>query len=204
METQTKTPEPTNETNAAVIAAPINIDMEQQTKPPEQPTPTQTTATAPPTLAAVKSVAAPPAVYNQNTANAVVPVDKVCHESADGQFQVKQLVKTAQRYPQSKYPCVVLSVKPVEHTRVRQLPGGYVELMPTHPEVDAVVDAMNEAAMAAGKGKLYEVLQRVPPKPGARKEAWKRRNEERVAAKQSSRKKPRWLWIKQMHKRCFN
>jgi hypothetical protein len=39
-----------------------------------------------------------------------------------------------------------------------------------------LVDVANRIALATGKGKLFEVLQRVPPKDPARKEMWDRIN----------------------------
>ena len=121
-----------------------------------------------------------PVAYNQNTASAVIPIDKTCYESDDGQFRVDQLVKNAAKYPPSPYPCIVLRVRTQDHTRVRQLDHGYVEIMPTFKEMEELVDACNNAALASGKGKLYEVLQRVPEKTAAHKQHWKQWNEARI------------------------
>jgi hypothetical protein len=113
-------------------------------------------------------------------ATAVAPIDKVCFESDDGQIIISQLVKTAHKFPPHNYPCVVLAAKPADHTRVRRVGGGYIEIMPSFLEMEELVDAMNNVALASGKGKLYDILQRVPEKPRERKERWKQRNEMRV------------------------
>lgn len=139
----------------------------------------------------------PPAKYDQNIADAIVPIDKVCYESADGLVRIEQLVVGAAKFPPSPYPCIVLAAKPVKSARVRNIDGGYVEVMPTFREMEALVDAMNEAALASGKGKLYEVLQRVPEKSEARKRKWRAFNEARLAKK----RKPGNRWRgKKKHK----
>jgi hypothetical protein len=121
-----------------------------------------------------------PVTYNQNTASAVIPIDKTCYESDDGQFRVDQLVNNAAKYPPSPYPCIVVRVRTQNHTRVRQLDEDQVEIMPTYKEMEALVDACNNAALASGKGKLYEVLQRVPEKTREHKQRWKQWNEARI------------------------
>jgi hypothetical protein len=126
-------------------------------------------------------------------ATAVPPTDKVCYESPDGQFLVEQLVKKAAKYPPSNYPCVVLKVKAKDHTRVRNI-GDYVEIMPTYKEVEELATALNEAALAAGKGKLYTILQKIPEKSKAHKARWRDFNERRI----NSRHKP---WQHRNH-RC--
>ena len=68
----------------------------------------------------------------------------------------------------------------VRHERVRRLPDGGLELMLTYEECENLITYLNEAAKMAGKGELYQILQRVPPKTRAHKEKWKRRNEERL------------------------
>lgn len=130
-------------------------------------------------------------------ADAVTPIDKICYESEDQQIVISQLVKGAKKFPPSNYPCVVLAVKPVEHTRVRRIAGEYVEIMPSFREMEELVDAMNHAALASGKGKLYDILQRVPEKPHARKQHWKQRNEIRV---QKQLKSGSWQGKKSWHK----
>jgi hypothetical protein len=55
-----------------------------------------------------------------------------------------------------------------------------VEIMPTFAEMEALVDGMNAAATASGKGQLYQILQRVPEKTAAHKAKWKRFNEARL------------------------
>ena len=52
--------------------------------------------------------------------------------------------------------------------------------MPTYAEMKALIDGMNSAGMASGKGKLYDVLQCVPEKTEAHKAKWRRFNEARV------------------------
>ena len=53
----------------------------------------------------------------------------------------------AQKFPPSNYLCVVLAVKPADHTRVRKK-GDYVEIMPSFLEMEELVVAMNNAALA--------------------------------------------------------
>jgi len=133
--------------------------------------------TAPPEPAVNQPKPAPP--YAHDVADAREPVDETLYESADGQFKVRQLVQTAERYPPSKYRCIVLECKPEQHTRIRHIDGGRLEIMPTFAEMEALIDAMNSAATASGKGKLYEVLQRVPEKTAAHKARWRRFNQAR-------------------------
>lgn len=129
-------------------------------------------------------------------ATAVPPTDKVCYESPDGQFVVEQLVRKAAKYPPSNYPCIVLKVKVKDHTRVRNN-GEYVEIMPAYKEMEELVDAMNEAALAAGKGKLYNIIQRIPEKSKEHKERWREFNERRINGRQQGRKP----WARRNH-RC--
>lgn len=121
---------------------------------------------------------APPDAHT--VADTVEPMDETVYESEDGQFKVRQLVLTAKKYPPSKYPCIVLRCKPRQHTRIRQIDGDAVEIMPSNAEVEALIDAMNSAAVASGKGRLYQILQRVPGKSAAHKARWRRYNEARV------------------------
>ncbi len=50
------------------------------------------------------------------------------------------------RYPRHDYECVLLVLKPREGTRVRVLPTGTVEFMPSWDEVKALVTAMDPEA----------------------------------------------------------
>ena len=133
----------------------------------------------------------------------MIPVDKICYESDDRQFRVEQKVQSTAKYPPSPYPCIVMQFFPQDHTRIRRLDGGGVEVMLTNYETDQLVDAMNGAASASGKGKLYDVLQRVPEKTHEHKQRWKKWNEERLGV----RPKPgKWWWGKRRYhsKRCNN
>ena len=143
------------------------------TKKPSNTNHDMTKATAP-------ANSASPA-YSQNTADSIKPIDKVCFVSDDGQIVIRQKVKTAQKHPPSDYPCIVIESRAlVPHSRVRRLPDGGLELMLTYEECENLITYLNEAAKMAGKGELYQILQRVPPKTRAHKEKWKRRNEERL------------------------
>ena len=55
-----------------------------------------------------------------------------------------------------------------------------MEVMPSYREMEMLVDSMNSAALASGKGKLYEVLQRIPEKSAEHKQRWKEFNEARL------------------------
>ena len=145
---------------------------------PELPAPEEGTAPLKPARTGPQS--APP--YAHDVADALEPMDEIVFESADGQFKVKRLVRKAKKYPPSKYPCIVVQCEPQQHTRIRQIDGGQVEIMPTYVETEALIDAMNSAAMASGKGQLYQILQRVPEKTAAHKAKWRKFNEARVAA----------------------
>ena len=127
------------------------------------------------------------APYGHNTADAVPPTDKICYESEDKQIIVHQLVRTTAKFPPSGYPCVVLQCQPRPNTRVREIDGNYVEIMPTFKELEEFVIAINEAAIQSGKGRLYDILQRVPEKTEAHKRKWRRFNENRLGLR-----KPHW------------
>ena len=165
----------------------MNPTPNQTPNPQSQPNPADAGASAPAEpknvasagLVPAKEGAAPPKPAPPY-AHALDPMDETIYESADGQFKVRQLVQTAERYPPSKYRCIVLECKPEQHTRIRHIDGGRLEIMPTFAEMEALIDAMNSAATASGKGKLYEVLQRVPEKTAAHKARWRRFNQARV------------------------
>jgi hypothetical protein len=142
--------------------------------------------TAPPEPAVNQPKPAPP--YAHDVADALEPVDETLYESADGQFRVKQLVRTAKKFPPGKYACIVLECEPQEHTRIRHIDGGLLEIMPTFAEMDALIDSMNSAAMASGKGPLYQILHRVPEKTAAHKARWRRFNEARVRRNRKGKK----------------
>jgi hypothetical protein len=129
-------------------------------------------------LAAPSPQTAPP--YSQNTADAIVLTDKVCYESEDGQFRIEQLVKKVAKYPPSPYPCVVMKFFPENHTRIRKTEDGGLEAMLSNFEIEQFISAFNSAAMASGKGRIFEVLQRVPEKTKQHKQKWKRFNEARL------------------------
>lgn len=57
--------------------------------------------------------------------------------------------------------------------------------MLTHEELEQLISAFNAVAESEGKGKLYEILQRVPPKTEARKAKWRQFNEARFASSHS-------------------
>ena len=118
--------------------------------------------------------------YTHNSADSVPPADKVCYESEDKQFVVHQLVRTTAKFPPSNYPCVVLRCQPRPHTRVRKIEEDYVEIMPTFKELEEFVVAINDAAIQSGKGRLYDILQRVPEKTEAHKRKWRRFNDSRL------------------------
>lgn len=142
----------------------------------------------------------PEPIYEQNIASAVIPIDKTCYASEDGQFRIEQLVQKTAKFPPSPYPCIVMQFFPEDHTRIRRLAGGGIEVMLTNYETDQFVDAMNGAASASGKGKLYDVLQRVPEKTKEHKRRWKKWNEERLGL----RAKPNKWWPRQYAKHCKN
>ena len=111
------------------------------------------------------------------------PVDQVLFVSEDKLFAVKQLVGLAQRYPYSDYPCIVMQGFPAEHERIRRVSGGGVELMLTHEEFEAVIDGINAVSESQGKGTLYKILKRIPPKSQEHKLQWRRFNESRRASR---------------------
>ena len=173
--------------------------MEQNTNPQPQPNhepvsppspsgpekPMQTEVPPPEKMEGVAPVAPgkPPTEampYRHNSADAVPVTDKICYESEDKQFVVHQLVIKTAKFPPSRYPCVVLQCQPRPNTRVRQIEGGYIEIMPTFRELEEFVIAINDAAINSGKGRLYDILQRVPEKTEAHKRKWRRFNEQRL------------------------
>lgn len=159
----------------------------------QMPTVATTGTGAPPTTK-------PEPTYDQNTASAVIPTDKTCYVSEDGQFRIEQLVQKTAKYPPSLYPCIVLQFFPAAHTRIRRLEGGGLEAMLTGYEIEQFVDAYDEAARASGKGKVFEILQRVPEKTKQHKQRWKKWNEERLGL----RPKPSKWWPKQYSKHGKN
>ena len=140
------------------------------------------------------AVPKPAPIPPQDSTNARValPVDKICWQSDDGLVVIKQLVTQAQKFPPSPYPCVVMQGYPKEHERVRRIPGGGIEIMLTHEEMESFIDAFNDVAENQGKGKLYQILQRIPPKPAWRKNHWRRLNQERLSARHFPGPTPRW------------
>jgi hypothetical protein len=157
-----------------------------------------------PTVAAAAAGTPPPTkpepTYDQDTSTAVIPTDKVCYESDDGQFRVEQKVQSTAKYPPSLYPVIVLQLFPEDHTRIRRLEGGGIEAMLTGLEIEQFVDAYDEAARASGKGKIFDILQRVPEKTKQHKQRWRKWNEERLGL----RPKPNKWWPKQYSKHGEN
>ena len=153
-----------------------------------EPAPEQMEGVAPVTPGKPPTEAEP---YRHSTADAVPVTDKICYESEDKQFVVHQLVIKTAKFPPSRYPCVVLQCQPRPNTRVRQIEGDYIEVMPTFRELEEFVMAINDAAVASGKGKLYDILQRVPEKTAAHKRKWRRFNEQRLGIHNK-----RWYWGK--------
>jgi hypothetical protein len=104
--------------------------------------------------------------------------DEICWQAEDG--QVCLLIKAwPRRWPQSTYPVLVAALRPKDHTRIQRLDDGSggVEALFTYYEIEQLVEATNQIAARTGKGKLYEILQRVPPKDPARKQKWDRINQ---------------------------
>ena len=159
----------------------------QNTNP--QPQPNADATLPPPSTGPDNGVAGSAPPPGNPAMVAIPPTDKVCYESEDQQFIVHHLVSKTAKFPPSRYPCVVLQCQPRPHTRVREIDGGYVEIMPSFKELEHLVDAMNDAAVATGKGKLYEVLQRIPEKTAAHKAKWLRFNEARVGSQNGHDKK---------------
>ena len=174
------------------------ITKEQRMNTCKQTVTTNQTPTAATTGTGTPSPTKPEPTYDQNTASAVIPVDKICYESDDRQFRVEQKVQSTAKYPPSPYPCIVMQFFPEDHTRIRRLSGGGIEVMLTNNETDQFVDAMNGAASASGKGKLYDVLQRVPEKTKQHKAKWKEINEERLGIRKPT---GRWWWGKRKQNR---
>lgn len=99
--------------------------------------------------------------------------DEVCWQSNDG--QVTFLIKARpNRWPRSSYPVLVAALRAKQHTRIQPLDDGSagVEALLTHEEIEQLVDGINRIALQTGKGKLFEILQRVPPKDPARVAMW--------------------------------
>lgn len=165
----------------------------QTTTTNQQPTVAATGTETPPSTKAKST-------YDQDTSSAVIPIDKTCYASEDGQFRIEQLVQKTAKFPPSPYPVIVLQFFPQDHTRIRRLEGGGIEAMLTGLEIEQFVDAYDEAARASGKGKVFEVLQRVPEKTREHKKRWKKWNEERLGL----RPKPGKWWPKQYNKHGKN
>ncbi len=183
----------------ACVKPTAQTTKEQRMDTCKQPTTNQT-----PTVAASAAGTPPPtkpeSTYDQNTASAVIPTDKICYESHDGQFRIEQLVQKTAKYPPSLYPVIVLQLFPEDHTRIRRLEGGGIEAMLTGLEIEQFVDAYDEAARASGKGKIFDILQRVPEKTKQHKQRWRKWNEERLGL----RPKPHKWWPKQYSKNHKN
>ena len=166
-----------------------NPHRNADTNPATAPTAESNTAPAPPVDAKAISPAPdqpkPTPPYQQNPADAVAPTDKTCFVSLDEQFRIEQLVKKAAKFPPSPYPCVVMRFLPKDHTRIRELEGGGVEAMLTNHEVEQFVTAFNNAALASGKGQMFDILQHVPEKTKQRKEKWQRFHEARLGIRQN-------------------
>jgi hypothetical protein len=161
----------------------------------------QTPNTNQPTTVAATGTGTPPSTkpepsYDQNTASAVIPTDKTCYVSEDGQLRIEQMVEKSAKYPPSLYPVIVLQLFPEDHTRIRRLEGGGIEAMLTGLEIEQFVDAYDEAARASGKGKIFEILQRVPEKTKQHKDKWRKFNEERLGIRKPT---GRWWWGKRKH-----
>jgi len=104
------------------------------------------------------------------------PIDKEIFVSDDQLVRVKQLVALAQRYPYSDYPCIVIEAYPAPYERIRRIPGGGIELMLTHQEIEALLDAVNQVSESHGNGQLYQILKRIAPKSLGRKRRWRQFN----------------------------
>jgi hypothetical protein len=103
--------------------------------------------------------------------------DEICWQAADN--QVSLIIKARpRRRPQSDYPVLVMALRPREHTRIQELedhPGG-VEALLTFQEIEELIIAVNRIGKLTGKGELYRILQRIPPKDARRKRMWDRNN----------------------------
>jgi len=157
-----------------------------------------------PTVAVTETGTPPPAkpepTYEQDVSSAVIPVDKTCYVSEDGQFRIEQLVHKSAKFPPSPYPVIVMQFFPMDHTRIRRLEGGGIEVMLTGFEIEQFVDAYDEAARASGKGKIFEILQRIPEKTREHKQKWRQWNEQRLGL----RPKPKKWWPRQYSKHGKN
>ncbi len=102
--------------------------------------------------------------------------DKICWEAKDGQVCI--VIKSwPRRWPQSSYPVMVVRLRAKQNTRIQGLEDGPgVEALLTFQELEQVVEVTNRIGIDTGKGKIFEILQRIPPKDPARKEKWKRIN----------------------------
>jgi hypothetical protein len=128
-------------------------------------------AASPPQIPAAKPLA-------DVSAKTEKPMDKVCWKSEDGQVVIRQKVRTAGRAPAHCYPVIATEYYPIDHSRIRKLPQGGLEVMHTHEEFEQLLAAIN----AADEKVKYGVTCHVPPKSKSRKEKWKRWNEARVSA----------------------
>lgn len=103
--------------------------------------------------------------------------DEICWRANDG--LVSLLIKACpRRWPPSNYPVLVAVLRPKPHTRIQNLDdgSGSIEALFTYEEVEKLVEGVNRVAVETGKGKIFEILQRVPPKDPARKAWWDRFN----------------------------
>jgi hypothetical protein len=152
-----------------------NMEQNPNTNPEQQPKPQDP---SPPGPTIQEKLA--PSAFSPTGRRKTELMDKVCYVSPDEQFVVKQLVWKIAKFPPSSYPVVAVEAYPEVHTRFREIPGGGVELVLVYEEVEQLLKALNEAAIEAGKGQLYQILQHVPKKTAAHKQKWRRYNERRL------------------------
>lgn len=107
---------------------------------------------------------------SESPASAEPALDDVeTFRSTDGLVRVRVKSRGLRRWPRHDYPCVVMELRPRPATRVAALTDGSagVEVMFTHQEIRALLEAIN---IAAGR-RIYESRE-VKGKPAERVRRW--------------------------------
>ena len=125
-----------------------------------------------------------PASNGSRTINPIPPKDKqpmkstnqILYSCPDAVVKVVRKKSGLRRYPPSDYACVLFVLNPKSGTRVRLLPGGAVEFMPSFDELRAVLTGIDPGLVA----KLPDNFRN---KPRARQLRYKRWNKARNRSK---------------------
>jgi hypothetical protein len=90
----------------------------------------------------------------------------------DGVVEVIRKSTGLRRYPPSDYPCLLFVLRPKNGTRVRLLPGGNIEYMPSFDELKSLLVGLDPSFEARLPANFHN-------KPRSRQQKFKRWNKDR-------------------------